>query len=219
MIRDITDMFNRHLLNIILINLVLVMPFTFFIFSAIAYFGGLETIQLNNLIIVFLIIINFTALFPPFFYMAKNDLSETPYSWMDLLKVFFGEFGYIGFFTIVLFLIGMFGSVLLFIPTVLATAAILLIPLFSDEKSIRKSISGVWKVLKEEHIFILLDVLIIAALNLLVWSGSLYLLADFENNSFVYIIVRVLLNAFLFPLIFFYLTIKYRKDLGAAYGE
>ena len=63
--------------------------------------------------------------------------------------------------------------------------------------------------LKKEHIFILIDILIIVSLNFLIWSGSLYLLSSFENNGLVFIAVRVLLNALFLPLIYFYLTIKF----------
>ncbi|ESU34315.1 hypothetical protein G3A_01700 [Bacillus sp. 17376] len=48
----------------------------------------------------------------------------------------------------------------------------------------------------------------------LVWAGSLYLLEGFENNNLVYISIRVLINALFLPLIYIYLTIKYRQDLG-----
>jgi len=217
MIRDITDLFNRNLINIIGINLLLVIPFTFFIYSSINYFYLVETVEMKNLIVAFLIIINFTALFPPFFYIAIHDLNDESLRFKEMLKVFFEKFGYIVFFTLIFYLIGIFGYFLLYIPTLIAMMVILLLPLYSDQDTIKNSLSGVWRMVKKENIFILLDVLIILFLNVLVWFGSLYLLAGFENNNLVYLTIRVLLNALLFPLIYFYLTLKYRRDLSEEY--
>ena len=90
MIRDVTEMFNRNLINILLISVVIVIPFSFFILSAINYFYVIDTIELNNLMAVFLIAMNFTALFPPFFYLAKHDLQDLPFNLFDLIKVFLG---------------------------------------------------------------------------------------------------------------------------------
>lgn len=219
MIRDISDIYNRNIVTILLISLVLVIPFTFFIFTAIQYFYVIDTVEMDNLIALFLIIINFTALFPPFFHLASKDLQDHPCQFMDLVKVFFRNFGYMSFVTILFFIIGALGSFFLFIPTVLSIIVIFLIPLFTDKGNIREAFNGIWNIMKKEHISILLDIFIVLSLNLLVWSGTLYLLANFENNSLVYITVRVLLNAIFLPLIYFYLTIKYRDDLGEGYGK
>jgi len=219
MIRDISDIFNRNIVTILLFNLVLVIPISFFSFTAIQYFYVIDTVEMDNLIALFLIIINFTALFPPFFYLASKDLQDQPCKLIDMVKVFFRNFGYMSFITILFFMIGAFGSFFLFIPTVLSIIVIFLIPLFTDKHNIRDAFKGIWNVMKKEHILILLDIFIVLSLNLLVWSGSLYLLAGLENNGLVYITVRALLNALLFPLIYFYLTIKYRDDLGEVYGK
>ncbi len=219
MIRDISDIFNRNIVTILLFNLVLVIPISLFIFTAIQYFYMIDTVEMDNLIALSLIIINFTALFPPFFYLASQDLQDQSCKFIDMVKVFFRNFGYISFITILFFMIGAFGSFFLFIPTVLSMIVIFLIPLFTDQHSIRDAFKGIWNVMKKEHILILLDILIVLSLNLLVWSGSLYLLAGFENNSLVYITIRALLNALFFPLVYFYLTIKYRDDLGEVYGK
>ncbi|WP_071396392.1 hypothetical protein [Bacillus tuaregi] len=219
MIRDISDILNRNIVTILLFNLVLVIPISFFIFTAIQYFYVIDTVEMVNLIALFLIIINFTALFPPFFYLASRDLQDQPCHLIDMVKVFFRNFGYMSFITILFFMIGALGSFFLFIPTILSIMVIFLIPLFCDKHTILEAFKGIWRVVKKEHISILLDIFIVLSLNLLVWSGSLYLLANFENNSLVYITVRVLLNALFFPLIYFYLTIKYRDDLGEVYGK
>jgi hypothetical protein len=219
MIRDITDIFNRNLIYILGLSLAVVIPYTFFILSAINYFYIVDTIEYQNLIAIFLIVMNFTALFPPFYYLAKSDLQDTTVKWTDLIKTFLRNFGLITFFTALFFIIGMVGSVLFFIPTILSIIIIFLLPLFCDQTSIRKVFHNIWGVIKKEHIFILLDIIIIVSLNLLIWSGSMFLLSSFENNSLVFVAVRVLLNALFLPVIYFYLTIKYRKDLGESIWE
>ncbi|WP_458415052.1 hypothetical protein ACNQFZ_09740 [Schinkia sp. CFF1] len=131
-----------------------------------------------------------------------------------MLKVFFTKFGYTAILTLFFYLIAVFGSVLLFIPSILACMVILLIPLFSDEENIGNALKKVWRVVKDENIFLFIDILIVLSVNLLIWSGSLYLISNFENNNLVYLTIRVLSNAIFFPFLYFYLTVKYRKDLG-----
>ncbi|HHY71923.1 MAG TPA: hypothetical protein GX497_01565 [Bacillus bacterium] len=219
MLRDIADIYNRNLISIVMLSLILVIPVTYFIYSAISYLSLLDTVELNNVIAILLIIANFTVLFPPFLYIALNELNDTSIKFIDLVKVFPSKFGFTAFLTLLFFLIAVFGSVLFFIPSIIACMFILILPLFSDEDSIRKALKKVWRVIKSEHIFILIDLLIIVSFNLLVWSSLLYLLSSFENNNLVYITIRVLVNAVVFPLIYFYLAIKYRRDMGEEYGN
>lgn len=214
MLRDVTNLYNRNLISIVILNLVLVIPVTFFIYCAISYFSILDTVEFSNLMTAFFIIVNFTVLFPPFLFLAKNDLNETTFRYFELLKVFFTKFGYTAILTLFFYLIAVFGSVLLFIPSILACMVILLIPLFSDEENIGNALKKVWRVVKDENIFLFIDILIVLSVNLLIWSGSLYLISNFENNNLVYLTIRVLSNAIFFPFLYFYLTVKYRKDLG-----
>ncbi|MFE8703876.1 hypothetical protein ACFYKX_25215 [Cytobacillus sp. FJAT-54145] len=213
MLRDISDIYNRNIINILLICLVLVVPVTFFSYAAITYFNELETLEYRNIPAFCMWILNFSILFPPFFYIAKMDITEKEVNLIKILSVFINKFGFVAFLTIILFIIGMLGSVLLFIPSFLAIFMIILFPLFTDKENVLESLRSVWSVIKNEHIFIIVDVLILLSLNVLVWSGSFYLVANFENNTFVYIILRALTNSLLFPILYFYLTLKYRKDL------
>lgn len=213
MLRKVADIYNRNIINILLTCCVLVVPVTFFSFFAIVYMTRLETIQYENIPAFCMWILSFTILFPPFFYMVKMDSEDKELKFIKLLSVFFQKFGIVALLTIAFYIVGMLGSVLLFIPTFIAINMILLLPLFTDKETVRETIKAVWNVMKREHIFILLDVLIIVSLNVLVWSGSLYFIDQFENNNLVYITLRALINSLLFPLIYFYLTFKYRKDL------
>jgi hypothetical protein len=213
MLRDVADLYNRNIIQILLICLILVIPITFFNYSAIVYITGLDALEYANIPAFCIWILNFTMLFPPFFLIAKMDAADKETSVKNIILFFLSKFGAVAFITIALFIVGIAGSFLFLIPTVLAVIIILLFPLFTDHPHIGGSLKNVWKVVKNEHVFILLDVIIIVSLNVLVWSGSLYLLESFENNTFVFVTLRALVNALIFPILYFYLTYKYRKDL------
>lgn len=137
-----------------------------------------------------------------------------------MLKAFLKQFGYVLVFTLIFYIIAVYGAVLLLIPTFIGLSMILLLPLFVNKATIRDSLSSAWNILKEENIFILIDLLIIISLNLFVWSGALYIVKGFENNMFFFIILRCIINALVFPVIYIYLTIKYqRNDTNALKGQ
>ncbi|MEW9109776.1 hypothetical protein ACQCT6_12240 [Cytobacillus gottheilii] len=214
MLRDVADLYNRNIINILLICLILVVPITFFNYAAIVYIMNLNTLEYANIPALALWVLNFTILFPPFFLIAKMDRTEQEVNLKQILSFFIMKFGFVAAITIVFFAIGMFGSLLLFIPSLIAVLIILLFPLYADRESIKDAMQGVWEIIKREHIFLFIDVLIIVSLNVLVWSGSLYLLGGFENNTLVFIVLRALINSLIFPVVYFYLTFKYRKDFA-----
>lgn len=212
MLRNVADLYNRNIINILLICLILVVPITFFNYAAITYIINLNTLEYANIPALALWVLNFTILFPPFFLIAKMDATDQEVNLKGILSFFVMKFGFVAAVTIAFFAIGMVGSVLLFIPSLIAVLIILLFPLYADRESIKDAMQGVWDVIKREHIFLLIDVLMIVSLNVLVWSGSLYLLGGFENNTLVFIVLRALINSLIFPVVYFYLTFKYRKD-------
>lgn len=212
MLRDVADLYNRNITNILLICLILVVPFTFFNYAATVYIMNLDTLEYANIPVLALWVLNFTILFPPFFLIAKMDATDQEVNLKQILSFFMMRFGFVAIITVTFFVIGMFGSILLFIPTFFAGLIILLFPLYTDRETIGEAMKGVWEIILKEHIFLLLDVLIIVSLNVLVWSGSLYLLSGFENSTLVFIVLRALINSLVFPIVYFYLTFKYRRD-------
>ncbi|KQL51015.1 hypothetical protein AN964_18475 [Heyndrickxia shackletonii] len=219
MIRDTIDIYNRNIINILIASILLVIPVTFFLLLASEYVYQLD-IDHPNIPIFFFVILNFTVLFPPFFIVAWKDQNDQAYRWVDMLKAFLKQFGYVLVFTLIFYIIAVYGAVLLLIPTFIGLSMILLLPLFVNKATIRDSLSSAWNILKEENIFILIDLLIIISLNLFVWSGALYIVKGFENNMFFFIILRCIINALVFPVIYIYLTIKYqRNDTNALKGQ
>ncbi|QPC48279.1 hypothetical protein [Mangrovibacillus cuniculi] len=214
MIRDIRDLYNRNLLSIIFISCLLVIPYSIFTLSMIEYVQTSIFIELDNIVAVFFIILNFSVLVPPYLYLVKKDYREEEIKVTEALKLFTTSFGYIFFFSFLFYAIGTLGSILLFIPSIIAALFLFLLPLYADKESIKESLQKVLQTLKKEHLFIFLDILLILCLNYLIWSGAVYLIDSFENNTFVYMLIRSLLNAIFLPIIYFYLFYKYRLDLG-----
>ncbi|GIN88498.1 hypothetical protein J6TS2_48840 [Heyndrickxia sporothermodurans] len=211
MIRDLLDIYNRNIINIIIVSLVLVIPVTIFLLLANNFMYEMD-LENPNLSALFLIILNFTMLFPPFFFIAWKDMNDQDFKLREVLKEFVNHFGYIFAFTLLFYLLAIYGAVLLFIPTFIGLSMILLIPLFTNRNTIKESLFGAWKIIKEENFFLLIDLVIIISLNLLAWSGMVYLVGGFENNMLVFIILRSLINALVFPILYIYLAVKYRRE-------
>ncbi len=125
---------------------------------------------------------------------------------------FFKHIGIIVLVSLPLFIIGIYGSILLFIPTFICFSIMLLLPFFVGRKKIKDVFSGVGTVLKNENIFLLVDFLIIVSLQFLVWGFMMLVFASFENNYYVYGIARALVNALIYPLLIFFLTFRYCKE-------
>ncbi|WP_148709102.1 hypothetical protein [Falsibacillus albus] len=137
-------------------------------------------------------------------------MNDNSYNIGELFNYFIKNIGLILAASCFLYLFAAIGSVILFIPTFIGLTMLLLIPIFSDQERIKDVLQQTWKVILKDNIFILLDLLIIISLNLLVWSAISNMIQGFNNNLFVYIILRAFLNALILPLIYIYLTLKYR---------
>lgn len=70
----------------------------------------------------------------------------------------------------------------------------------------------VGRLLKNENIFLLIDLLIIICFHLLAWALMMSAFANFENNFYVYAAARAIINSLIFPILIFYLTLKYRGE-------
>lgn len=211
MFKDSLDIYNRNLLKIILLGLVLVVPVSIFCFQAIFYvFQEVDT-QYANIYAALITLINFTLLYPPFIRIALSEVNDEESSTLrELIKEFVNGFGMIIIFTLALFTIAVWGIVLI-VPSIICVILLILFPLFIDQKKVSHIFKNIGNVLIKENFFILIDLLIILSINLLAWSGITFLLSSFDNNFYVYVISRSLINAALFPLIYIYLTLKYKN--------
>ncbi|MEI5907458.1 hypothetical protein WAK64_10355 [Bacillus spongiae] len=219
MFRETLSIYNRNLLMILLVGLTIVFPVSFFCFQAMIYILTEMNMENSYIYAAFLIIINFTLLYPPFVRITMQDLyDEESLSITELVKIFVNEFGLIVMFTSGFYLIAVWGLGLAFIPTIICLVSLVVFPLFVDQKKVSGVFRKLGRVLLAENIFILIDLLLIVSINLLVWAGISFLLNSFDNNHYVFVFSRALINIAVFPLMYIYLTIKYKSERGDFYG-
>ncbi|MBP3039331.1 hypothetical protein J9303_07505 [Bacillaceae bacterium Marseille-Q3522] len=214
MIKEIASIFNRNITLIVMLSFSLVLPLSMFLFIAVIYIYGYAEINLKNIYALCLSILNFTLVFPPFFLLVKKDMTGEEVRFRELIKYFFDKFGFVLLTTVFLYVIALAGFFLLFIPTIISIFMLLLFPLYLEQERFGLVFKNTWKLIKQEHLFLIVDLLLIVSLYLLLWSGAFYLMSSFDNNSFVYMILRAIMNALAFPLMYFYLICKYRKDFS-----
>lgn len=207
-------MYNRYLITIILLCVILVVPTSFFLIYTVYYIYSLDTLEYPNLYTLFLLILNFSLLFPPFFRLVMEDSNDNAFTLALLLKTFISKIGIIVFLTLIFYVISIFGAILLLIPTIIGVSMMVLLPLFIEQNEVKESIVKVFRIIRIENIGLFMDLLGIVSINVLLWAGVTYLVVDFENNLLVYITLRTLLHSTLFPLIYFYLTLKYKVEMN-----
>ncbi len=199
-----------------MISVIIVIPLTLFLYFATIYlYDFMEADQYPNLYMLFFIIINFICLIPMYRKLAESDLEdeEDPTIW-ELIKEFLKHFGMVLFISVPLFLIGLIGMSLAFIPTAICGAIMLVFPFAVHYLDIKKMLTATGSILKRENIFILLDLAIVVSAQILIYSLIMQAFANFENSYYVYGITRALVNATVFPLLIFYLTQRYTVELN-----
>ncbi|WP_160909548.1 hypothetical protein [Pontibacillus yanchengensis] len=143
-----------------------------------------------------------------------EDSNDNAFTLALLLKTFISKIGIIVFLTLIFYVISIFGAILLLIPTMIGVSMMVLLPLFIEQNEVKESIVKVFRIIRIENIGLFMDLLGIVSINVLLWAGVTYLVVDFENNLLVYITLRTLLHSTLFPLIYFYLTLKYKVEMN-----
>src|SRR5690625_1084938 len=211
MIKESFRIYNDHLIKILILSVMIVIPLTLFNYFATYYFyTNLQEDQYPAMYAFFLIVVNFTLLIPVFKKLAVSDLlDEDDVSIWELSYEFIRHFGLIMLVTIPLYIVGMLGSSLLFIPTFICFSIILLVPFFVNQDKIRDVFKKVGRVFRDENIFLLLDCLVIVCLQVLVWSLFSLSFESFENNFYVYAVSIAIINALIYPVLIFYLTMRY----------
>ena len=129
------------------------------------------------------------------------------------LLVFMKQFGILFIITMVLYFIAIVGATFLFIPTVFALLFLLVFPFFSDSISVKNVYQKTIHTIIRENFALLGDLLIVFSLNIACWGITMIFVSQYENNILSFLIMRILLNIFIFPFLYIYLTIRYRKDV------
>ena len=146
MFRETFGIYNRNLLKIMLIGLLVVLPVSIFCFQAISYVFTDVSSKYSNIYATFFIVINFTLLYPPFIRITLQDINDgDSASIKDLIIAFVNDFGLIVLFTLGLYFLALWGIGLAFIPTIISLVLLVIFPLFVDQKKITSVIKQLLK--------------------------------------------------------------------------
>jgi hypothetical protein len=212
MLKETFYIFNQNMVRIFLLSLLVVMPVSYLIQSFVIYFLNTEYLLTPNLYSLCMILFNFTVLFPPFIVMAKQYLNDEEYSLKSSIVSFLDNFFLILVVTIVAFIIMVIGAPLIFIPTLVSLAFLLVFPITAVEDiQLGNKIKKTWLVIKIENIGILGDLILVISLNIALWFLLTLFVNNLENNLLVYLTLKIMINTMFFPLIYIFLTVKYHK--------
>src|SRR5699024_4449789 len=213
MIKTSLEIYNRYLIKIMMVSLIIVIPFSLFIYFSMYYmYDYLEADQYPNLYIFF-IVLNFICIVPMYRKLTTCDIDgeEEPTVW-ELVKVFFEHFGMILLISLPLYIIAVVGVALAFIPTAISGGLLLVFPFFILYLNFIEVLMQTCSILKRENIFIFLDLIVVASTQILIYSLLMQAFASFESNIYVYGIMRAIVNACIFPFLIFYLTQRYSLE-------
>lgn len=213
MLREIMDIYNSNWNQILVWSLLIIFPVTSLSFLFLIYFNWSEDVLIPEYLSGFAVFINFIICIPPFMEMVIKTKHDEVINASEGLVVFVKQFGLLFISTIVLYFIVIVGVSFLLIPTFIALLFLLVFPFFSDGKSVKNVFLKTAHTIKRENFALLGDLLIIFSVNIACWGITMIFLSQFENNVLSFIIIRNLLNICMFPFLYIYLTLRYRKDV------
>ena len=213
MIREILDIYNSNWSQILVWSLLIIFPVTTLSFIFLIYFNWSEDVLIPEYLSGFLLFINFIICIPPFMKMVIQTKNDEYINSTEGLLVFMKQFGILFIITMILYFIAIVGATFLFIPTVFALLFLLVFPFFSDSISVKNVYQKTIHTIIRENFALLGDLLIVFSLNIACWGITMIFVSQYENNILSFLIMRILLNIFIFPFLYIYLTIRYRKDV------
>ncbi len=212
MIRDILDIYNRNWSQILIWSFVIILPVTVISFLSMIYVNTSENAIAPEYFSVFAIILNFIICIPPFMKMAIVYKQDHSINYIEGISYFIKQFGILFIFTGILYLIAIAGIYFLFIPTLLALVFLLIFPFFSEGRNVKEVCKNTIQVIMRENISLIGELIVILSINMGCWLIMMFFISQYENNIFAFLMIRVLLNALVFPFIYIYLTLRFRKE-------
>ena len=213
MIREIFDIYNSNWSQILVWSLLIIFPVTTLSFLFLIYFNWSEDVLIPEYLSGFAVFINFIICIPPFMKMVIRTKNDEPINATEGLVFFVKQFGMLFIMTIILYVIAIVGASFLLIPTFIALLFLLVFPFFSDSISVKNVYQKTIHTIIRENFALLGDLLIVFSLNIACWGITMIFVSQYENNILSFLIIRILLNIFIFPFLYIYLTIRYRKDV------
>ncbi|RUL54223.1 hypothetical protein [Lysinibacillus antri] len=212
MIRNVFDIYNRNWSQILTWSFLIILPVTIFSYLSMVYVYSSNEGITPHYIAGLAFFLNFILCIPPFVKMVLIDKQDDVFKPVDGLIFFVKQFGLLVILTSIIYWIAIVGILFLFIPTFVGLLFLLVFPFFSEGRSVKTVISNTTKTIVRENISLLGDLIVIISINVGLWVAMLQFLAQFENNLLAYLIIRVVLNILVFPLLYIYLTLRYRND-------
>ncbi|MFC7685692.1 hypothetical protein [Ureibacillus sp. GCM10028918] len=212
MIREIFDIYNRNWSQITFWSILIILPVTVITFLSMIYVSGSESSIAPHYFSGLAIFLNFILCIPPFVKMVMVDRQDETVKPADGIAFFCKQFGLLLVVSSILYFIAFIGMYLLFIPTVVALILLLVFPFFSEGRSIREIFYQSAIAIKRENIALIGDILVIVFVNLGIWLIVLLFLEQYDNNLLAFLLIRSIINIFIFPFFYIYLTLRFRKN-------
>lgn len=212
MIREVFGLYNRYWLPILVWSILLIVPITTFSFAGILYAFDTEGIHNPSYLAGWMLVLNFVLGIPPFLKLVMKDDLDEEMTVLEGLKAFLKQFGFILFTSIAIYVIGLMGMYLLFIPTIIAVLFLLIFPFFSDLKNVKEVIKQTFRKIKDENISLVGDLFVIFGLNVAIWTCIMMFLEQYDNNVLAFLLIRNVMNIMILPILYIYLSIRYRKN-------
>lgn len=193
-------------------SFIIILPMTVLSFIAMVYINGLEAITTPEQYSGWLLVLNFVLCVPPFLMLVIKDYRDEEVSTKEGIIFFLKQMGLVLLFTSVLYLIAVWGMILLFIPTIIAFLFILIFPFFTEIKNMKEILRRTALKIADENIGLFADILVVVSLNILIWAAIMVVIQQFDNNVFAFLLIRIVMNMIIFPILYIYLTLRYRDE-------
>lgn len=217
MIKDIYEIYSRNLFIIILLSVIIIAPVTALNFISILFLNEIDGLTSQSYIAGFLLLINYVLCAPPFLKMVLVDMNDESMTIKEGFLFFIIQFGPLLINSVLLYLIAVYTMWLFFVPTLIILMFLLIIPYYSDVKSYRKMMKNVGSKLLNENLSIVVDFIIVFSLTLLIWGGMVFFMQNYQSNIYGYMLIRVTLNILTLPIIYIYLSLRYRTEITESY--
>ena len=212
MFKNIVDLFNRNIVTILLLMVIVILPITCIIYVAVIYYSSEFEGELSAFVLGFSVLINFIICIPPFLLVILKDLNDEKASLKECLKFFSTQFGPLLFSSFLFYTLAIYTSWMLFIPTFILLLFTMIYPFYSDYPTLREMFVHAKDKIIEENIAIIVDVIIITSTLVFLWAGISYFIQNFDNNIISFMLIRSTLNMGIFPMLYIYLTLRYRDN-------
>lgn len=193
-------------------SFIIILPITVLSFLAMVYLNGMEKITMPEYYSGWLLVLNFVLCVPPFLMLVIKDYRDEDVSTKEGIVFFLKQMGLVLLFSSLLYLIAVWGMIIFFIPTIIAFLFILIFPFFTEIKNMKEILRRTALKIADENIALIGDILVVISLNIAIWAAIMAVIQQFDNNIIAFLLIRVVMNMIVFPLLYIYLTLRYREE-------